>query len=336
MEYSLIKSRVMGNLETTGFDTGPDIGSVSYAFNIMPPVFYLVRIVDTEAKAAKDLNDIFVERIKRDLSQYSCSNIVYVNVYVCKENSDSLKVKFESFENDMGEKVHNVNWIYDCNKDSLIFPYGQPDKLMGIEKCFCVSSGANISNGNIKIYNNRPYLTYFIIAANIIVWAYINFFGGTNVVYSFGGSREGLLNGELYRLVTPMFIHSEAGHLFFNCFSLYIFGRETEKILSRVNFIFIYLITGVLSSFFSAVFSTNLSIGASGAIFGVIGALAAVSRIKKYKTQLMDYFTILLYIIVSIGMGFSQTNIDNCAHIAGAVSGFIIEYVYINRKNKQV
>ena len=128
-------------------------------------------------------------------------------------------------------------------------------------------------------------------------------------------------------------MHQELSHLFFNCFSLYIFGRETERILSRVNYTVIYLLTGFLASLFSALIGGGLAIGASGAIFGVIGALAAVSRMKAYKAQLMDYFTLVLYIAVSILIGFSDPRVDNTAHIFGALSGFIIQYLYFKFKH---
>ena len=148
-------------------------------------------------------------------------------------------------------------------------------------------------------------------------------------------SRQGLLNGQIYRLVTAMFVHRDIKHIFFNCFSLYIFGRETEKILSRKNFVIIYFLSGIIASLASAVFNNTLSIGASGAIFGVIGTLTAVTKVRMYKAQMLDYFSLILYAAVAVLMGFGEINVDNYAHIAGFISGFLIESVYISVKYRK-
>lgn len=132
-----------------------------------------------------------------------------------------------------------------------------------------------------------------------------------------------------------MFVHRDIKHIFFNCFSLYIFGRETEKILSRKNFVFLYFVSGIVASLASAIFNNTLSIGASGAIFGIIGTLAAVARVKMYKAQMLDYFSLILYAAIAVLMGFGETNVDNYAHIAGFLSGFLIESIYISVKYRK-
>ena len=98
-------------------------------------------------------------------------------------------------------------------------------KLNGIERCF--DFGKNGFN-DIKIENNNIFVTYVLIAVNIAVWAYIFFGKNDNIIDMLAISRNGLIKGQIYRLITAMFVHRDIKHIFFNCFSLYIFGRETD------------------------------------------------------------------------------------------------------------
>ncbi len=359
MDYSFFINKTSSILLDNGFYEGPAHNNVFWYIKIMPPVLYAVNITDSKNHLEKNTYISYLNELYKNLKNCRCSNLVCINVlfsnkftaenenkyfsnyfsnYISNgfsenfKSSDSYGYSEEFSKLDINNNIHNVFWVFNANEERLLFPKGQPTKLNGIELYFNWKKYEKSGTNSIKIYNNKPYITYAIIVINVLVWAYINLKGGDSTVYNFGTSRKGLLSGQFYRLITAVFMHQEISHLFFNCFSLYIFGRETERILSRVNFIVIYLLTGFLASLFSALIGGELSIGASGAIFGVIGALAAVSRMKAYKAQLMDYFTLVLYIAVSILTGFSNQQIDNTAHIAGALSGFIIQYFYFKFK----
>ena len=324
--FQCLKNR----LSDSGFQAGPSNESTALYFKIMPPVFYVVCISDNNFSSDNGMK-IVAKQIKNDISQYRCSNIVCVNVAV-SDNSDELCHMYENKNVEYDENIHSVYWVFDTQNECISVPKGQPNRLNGIEKCF--DFGKN-SLSDIKVENNNIFITYVLIAINLAVWAYIFFGKNDNIINMLAISRQGLLSGQIYRLVTAMFVHRDIKHIFFNCFSLYIFGRETEKILSRKNFVLIYFLSGIIASLASAVFNDTLSIGASGAIFGVIGTLTAVTRVRMYKAQMLDYFSLVLYAAVAVLMGFGEINVDNYAHIAGFLSGFLIESVYISVKYRK-
>ena len=330
MDYSFFIDKTSEILLENGFYKGMHSDLQQCYVKIQPPLLYAVHIYNSNNYTDNDLN-LYLNQLKSNLKNFGCSNIVCLNICYSINNAYNIDDKL-NFNDNISENIHYVYWIFDSDNERLLFPKGQPTKLNGIEKYFNWNEYEKSQAKYIKIYNNTPYFTYAVIVINIIIWAYINIKGGENFIYNFGTSRQGLVSGEIYRFITSVFIHQELSHLFFNCFSLYIFGRETERILSRYNFIGLYFITGFLASFFSALFNGNLAIGASGAIFGVIGALASVCRVKAYKAQLMDYFTLVLYMVISILMGFSDVGIDNTAHIFGALSGFLIQSLYFKFK----
>ena len=342
MDYNFFINKTSSILLDNGFYEGPVYNAEYWYLKIMPPVLYAIHITDSN-NFTKDNNYIsYINKLYQKLKDCHCGNLVSLNIIfstkITAENKNEFFSDFYNFSDSSNEleinpNIHNVYWAFSAYEERLLFPKGQPTKLNGIELYFNWKEYEKSETSSIKIYNNKPYITYAIIVINVLIWAYINLKGGDSAVYNFGTSRQGLLSGQIYRLITAVFMHQELSHLFFNCFSLYIFGRETERILSRVNYTVIYLLTGFLASLFSALIGGGLAIGASGAIFGVIGALAAVSRMKAYKAQLMDYFTLVLYIAVSILIGFSDPRVDNTAHIFGALSGFIIQYLYFKFKH---
>ena len=79
--------------------------------------------------------------------------------------------------------------------------------------------------------------------------------------------------GQYYRIITGVFLHGGILHLAFNCYALYVIGSQLETYLGKVRYLIIYLFSAVTASLFSMIFNSNPSIGASGAIFGLMGAL---------------------------------------------------------------
>ncbi|MGN7410082.1 MULTISPECIES: rhomboid family intramembrane serine protease [unclassified Sporosarcina] len=165
-----------------------------------------------------------------------------------------------------------------------------------------------------------------LIALNVVIHllTFLPIIGDT--IWNFGvGSNYMIEQGEYWRLVTPMFLHSGIMHLLFNMFSLFIFGPELEKVAGKARFLTVYFLAGVfgdIATFF--IYDSNyLHVGASGAIFGIFGAFGAlVYYTKKMLPQLRQ---IMLPIIgLSVVMTFVGPNINAAAHIAGLVVGFLI------------
>ena len=192
----------------------------------------------------------------------------------------------------------------------------------------------------IRRENFKQYITLYpvvssIIAINLIVYllTLIPSFGD-DLLYA-GMSVNGLIAaGEWWRIVTSMFLHGGFTHVLFNMFSLFLFGPELEKIAGKMRFLTIYFLAGIFGG--AATYVTHdayyASVGASGALYGIFGAFAAlVYYTRNLFPQLKQI--ILPLIVISVIMTFLTPNINIAAHLGGLVTGFILGFVYFNPKN---
>ena len=213
-----------------------------------------------------------------------------------KQKTFSFGISILSIYTNLGDNVHlrsdrKITAIDLTKEDSLknldVLKEDFPDirkKLKfteeGMDLFIKITGDINKKNQTDAEHVNRtfekkvPYLTYALIFLNCLVY-----FGG--ILF---GTYESLLNqfclygplvrlGEYYRLFTCMFLHADIIHLLFNCYALFIIGSQIESYLGRGKFIVIYFFSGILGSLLSITLSEYASIGASGAIFGLMGSL---------------------------------------------------------------
>lgn len=163
------------------------------------------------------------------------------------------------------------------------------------------------------------------------------------LILSFGGMTEDAMymmehgamylpylleNGEWYRLFSSMFLHFGIAHLINNMVTLLVMGKNVERFLGKFRFTVIYLLSGLggnLLSLSGEMLSGNyhVSAGASGAIFGLTGALLAMSLSKRYR-YVINRQSILFIIALNLYLGFTSQGIDNLAHIGGLITGFLV------------
>jgi rhomboid protease GluP len=167
--------------------------------------------------------------------------------------------------------------------------------------------------------------------------------GNISVPVRFGAQAVDfvLYDGEWYRLFTSMFVHFGFGHFFANAVGILIFGTRLERYLGRRMFLATYFISGLLGSVFSLAHSyfTNpnvVSAGASGAVYGIVGAVFIYTRITKRPLESLDWYVMLLYIGIGFVVGFSMPGIGNFAHLGGLIGGMIIGWAYTAFSKKGV
>lgn len=180
-----------------------------------------------------------------------------------------------------------------------------------------------------KIFSiKEPIVTYLIIAICIALFIGMYIFGNgsnnTMTLIKFGGNAIALTKrGEYYRLLTSVFLHAGILHLLCNLYSLYVIGPQAESFYGKIKYLFIFLFSGISGSLLSTALSgTNtISIGASGAIFGLLGAILYFGY--HYRVYLGNVLKsqIIPLIILNLIIGFSFTGIDNLAHIGGLIGG---------------
>ena len=179
---------------------------------------------------------------------------------------------------------------------------------------------------NAVFKNKFPMITYWLIAINVILYVVPILFGQyNNLINNYSVWGPAIREGQTYRLLTGIFLHGGIIHLLFNCYALYVIGSQIENFLGRFKFIVIYLVSGISGALFSMIFGGNYaSIGASGAIFGLMGALVYFGY--HYRVYLGNVIKsqIIPLIVLNLGLGFVMTGIDNFAHIGGLIGGTLI------------
>ena len=182
----------------------------------------------------------------------------------------------------------------------------------------------------------KPFFTYAFIAMNLVYFLLMVFAGlhlfpnpmteviDQRVLIDFGAKVNTLIQaGEVWRLLTSIFMHIGIIHLAFNLYALWALGPLTEESLGHRRFFMIYILSGLGGSIASFLFSPALSAGASGAIFGLLGALLYYSykRPALWKSGLG--MNLVVVILVNFGFGLLQPGIDNFAHLGGLITGTI-------------
>ena len=178
-----------------------------------------------------------------------------------------------------------------------------------------------------KVFKSKvPYITYFLIAVNCIFYFVPLILGQYQyVIETLCVHGPSIRAGQYYRLLTGIVLHGSLMHLFFNCYSLYVIGSQIESFLGKFKYLIIYIFAGLTGSLLSITMSGGVaSVGASGAIFGLMGALLYFGYYYRVYLGNVVKSQILPLIVLNLLFGFFAEGIDNAAHIGGLIGGIII------------
>ncbi|SFS06305.1 rhomboid family intramembrane serine protease [Anaeromicropila populeti] len=218
------------------------------------------------------------------------------------------------------------NWIIDKSSNRLIIYENQLGSFLNIENII----EQVLSKPDRPVI---PYCTYGLVAINSLIFIIMNIFFSKSIdqIYLSAGSYwpDILGNLQVWRLITSMFLHADFQHVFNNMILLAFIGGYVEKYLGKGKYFLLYTTSGILAGVTSMIYNISINekpvgIGASGAIFGVVGALAYLLVRNKGKLDGIDGKRFILFLILSLNSGFRAENIDNMAHIGGLFSGFIL------------
>ena len=206
------------------------------------------------------------------------------------------------------------------------------------------------SHYRLKVLTNNPLdkhmhrftpATYLLIIINVVIWLcmilYLNRFSDVKLLDVGGLVHFNVVHGEWYRLITSMFLHFNFEHILMNMLSLFIFGKIVESIVGSWRMLIIYFISGLFGNFVSLSFNTStISVGASGAIFGLIGAIFAIMYLSKtFDKKVIGQLLIALVILV--GLSLFMSNINIMAHLGGFIGGLLITLIgYYFKNNRQL
>ncbi|MCM2677043.1 rhomboid family intramembrane serine protease [Alkalicoccobacillus plakortidis] len=178
---------------------------------------------------------------------------------------------------------------------------------------------------------NYPVITV-LVGIHLILFLWTSFFPFGREIYLLGrGSNFEIITGEYWRLLTPIFLHGGLMHVVFNSFSLVIFGPVVEKILGKIKFISIYLLSGILANiatlYLGGVY--YLHVGASGAIFGIFGVLAYMIWARRDLIDRANSQLVVTIIIIALVMTFVNPGINIFAHLFGFIAGMALAPLFL-------
>lgn len=196
----------------------------------------------------------------------------------------------------------------------------------------------------IAVIRTRQPVNLLLIAVNVVVFIVLSFLGDTeNAVFMamHGASFTPFVvdAGEYYRLFTCMFLHFGMEHLFNNMLVLFFLGDTLEKMLGKVRYLILYLTAGIAGNLLSVWMDLQnndfaVSAGASGAIFGVIGALACAVIINRGKIPEYSGKRLLIMAGLSVLQGVTASGVDVWAHLGGFIAGVLIALLFWKKLRK--
>lgn len=193
-------------------------------------------------------------------------------------------------------------------------------------------------------YRKEP-CTIAIIVVNIAVFIGLTLFGRTEdgaYMLEHGAMYVPYIleRGEYYRMFTCLFLHFGIAHLGNNMLILFAMGTQLEGIIGKMKFLIIYMLSGLSGNVLSFMVEMGageypVSAGASGAIFGVVGAMLYIALRNRGTVGNMTGKRIMVMLVLSLYLGFTSTGVDNYAHIGGVVSGFLLAAILYWKRNSE-
>ena len=320
--------------------------------------YKIIRIVSNYIHNDEQLDfDMFrtkqiLRRIKTKMFSFRMQTLsIFVNL------GDNVNLQDKKFDNIECAEVNNID---DLSKYSFIinkFPNIleiENYKEEGFELFIKLTNEINAKNMDDtkkaeEVFSKKnPIMTYIFMAICIVAFIFTslasaNFFeNDPNILYKFGAlvSIDNFSNiySEMYRLVVPIFLHAGIIHLACNMYSLYILGPQLESFFGKVKYTIIFIGSGIIGNLVSLLFLNNntVSVGASGAIFGLLGAMLYFGyHYRVYLSGVMRS-QIIPVIILNLLIGFSISGINNAAHLGGLVGGLLLaKAVGVKYKSKK-
>ena len=307
--------------------------------------YKIIRIVSTYIHNNEQFNmDLFrtkqiVKKIKRKMFSFKMNTLsIFINL------GDNVDIKENKFDNIDCIHVKRFEDIPKCEQLINLFPNLleiENDNQQGIELFLKLTNDINQKNFEESqrvedvFAKKKPFITYGLIAINIIMYLFIAFVGkeffnfNPNILYKYGAlvnNNVMIHSSDYFRIITSIFLHGGLIHLLFNMYSLYVIGPQLESFFGKVKYLIIYIVSGICGNLLSMLFLADnaVSVGASGAIFGLIGALIYFGYHYRVYLGGVIKSQIIPLIIINLFIGYMASGINNIAHIGGLIGGILI------------
>lgn len=306
------------------------------------------------SKAGFYIRSFYSESLKKEQWIAILENESMLYSIIIVENSYNVSLYDETYKylkslcnkNIVINEIVTIEGSYDYYEHDNMLIYSLRDKKVVYSSSSCKLLIPIINEIDTKKKRNNKrdkymMLTNILIAVNLLVflisaWISKNIFDIDIYTLIIMGAKVNSLidKGQVWRLITCAFLHGGLIHIFFNMYALKILGPEIEYVYGKIKYLVIYLLSAIAASIFSYIFGPqSVSVGASGAIFGLFGAML-IFGIKHRKQMGKAYMmNILQVIFVNVIIGISSSNIDNAAHFGGLIVGALIALLLGERRS---
>ncbi len=245
-------------------------------------------------------------------------------------NPEANKTTVSSILFASGEYERGFQQLSDRLKTEITFPikeeYSEEDAA-ALKNASIDYAVKKVNTERAILTSGKPFFTYVFLILQIGMFLWLEMHGGSENTFTlvkYGAKVNQLIyDGEWWRFITPVFLHIGFIHLAMNSLSLYYLGTVVERMFGNARFVFIYLFAGFAGGLASFIFSTNLSAGASGAIYGLGGALLYFGLIYPKLFSRTLGMNLIAVLGLNLAVGFSVSSFDNAAHLGGLAGGFL-------------
>ena len=307
--------------------------------------YKIIRIVSNYIHNNEQLNfDLYrsstiIKKIKKQTFSFSMNTLsIFINL---GDNVDKEKIRPSKEMDFVG--ITDIDELNKCDNVLKVFPDIITDTkfdeegvnlFMKITDDIAHKNEENGKRAEEIFAIRKPYVTYALLAINILLFIIMVFVSGdgiygfqTETLVKFGGNVKSLvLNGKYWRLIASAFLHDGFLHLICNMYALYVLGIQLENFFGKTRFAIIYLFSAITGNLLSLVFADPnvVSIGASGAIFGLFGSLLYFGYYYRVYLGTVLRTQIVPVILINLLFGIVTPGIDNAAHIGGLIGGVFI------------
>ena len=299
--------------------------------------YKIVRLVSNYIHNNEQLNvDLYrtsqiMKRIKRKTMSFSINALsIFINL---GDNVDIDKIKTENID------LVNIKSLDELNNYAFVtdeFPTitKKTDfKEQGLELFMKLTTDIGKKNDlDAKMAEDvftkkNPIITKILIFINLVMFLLSFILGDNLMVGLFANYGPAVEAGQIYRLFTSVFLHISFFHFLFNMYALYIIGPQIENFFGKWRYLIIYLGSGLVGNLLSIAFNLGtFSLGASGAIFGLLGSLIYFGYHYRVYLDSVIKSQIIPLIFLNLCIGFMFTGIDNAAHIGGLIGGVLFSW----------
>lgn len=224
-------------------------------------------------------------------------------------------------------------WIVEPFSGELILFENQRSDMDGVRTL--IENAAIAQKPSLREHfcgeGNVPWVTLLFVICNVVVFLCSLVIGDALLDKGCTGAWF-LRRGEYYRLISAMFLHVDAEHLVGNMLLLYLAGKLVEDSLGHFPFFILYFVCGIAGNLLSAQYELfhgyYYSVGASGAVFGIMGMLVALVILNRGRLNGITIKKLLFVIVLSVYNGATAEEVNNIAHVGGLFTGFIVAFLF--------